>query len=76
MNLFFLYLMLLITEIIHKIYLNLSRYDTKQSDGEVPVMLSFGNVEHPFIAIAPRSILAQSGIIYGSNRTKLRTYAN
>ena len=28
-------------------------YDTKQSDGEVPV-----NAEHPFIAIVPRSTLA------------------
>ncbi len=34
-------------------------YDTKQSDGEVPVML--GNVEYPFIAIAPRSTLAWRG---------------
>ena len=32
------------------------RYDTKQSDGEVPAMLElWGNVEYPFIAIAPRS---------------------
>ena len=35
-------------------------YDTKQSDGEVQVMLVIlGNVEHPFIAIAPSSTLAQ-----------------
>ena len=33
-------------------------YDTKQSDGETPVMLEFwGNVESPFIAIDPRSTL-------------------
>ena len=31
-------------------------YDTKQSNGEVPVML-----EHPFIAITPRPTLAWSG---------------
>ena len=37
-------------------------YDTKQSDGEVPVMLELlGNVEHPFITIAPRSTLTRSG---------------
>ena len=34
-------------------------YDTKQSGGEVPVMLE--NVEHSFIAIAPKFTLAQSG---------------
>ena len=34
-------------------------YDTKQSDGEVPVMLKVsGNVEHLFIAIAPKYTLA------------------
>ena len=32
------------------------RYDIKQSEGEALVML-----EYPFIAISPRSILAQSG---------------
>ena len=37
-------------------------YDTKQSDGEVPVMLGlWGNAEHPFIAIAPRSTLLSMG---------------
>ena len=37
-------------------------YDTKQSDGEVPVMLELlGNAEHPFIAIALRSTLARNG---------------
>ena len=37
-------------------------YDTKQSDGEVPAMLELmGNMEYPFIAIAPRSTLARSG---------------
>ena len=39
-----------------------------------------GNVECPFIAITPRSTLARCGStwlgpIYGSNRTKLCTYA-
>ena len=38
------------------------------------------NVEYPFIAIVPRSTVAQSGSswwgpIYGLNRTKLHTYA-
>ena len=53
------------------------RYHTKQSDGEVPVMLELlGNVEYPFITIAPSFTLAQSGStwwgpIYQSNRTKL-----
>ena len=38
------------------------RYDTKQSDGEVPVMLElWGMQSTPFIAITPRSTLAQSG---------------
>ena len=37
-------------------------YDTKQSNGEAPVMLEpWGNAEDPFIAITPRSTLAQSG---------------
>ena len=34
----------------------------KESDGEVPIILgALGNTEHPFIAIAPRSTLAQRG---------------
>ena len=33
-----------------------SGYDTKQSDGEAPVL---GNVEYSFIVITPRSTLAQ-----------------
>ena len=47
-------------------------HDIKQSDG---FQLGYlGNVEYPFIAIATRSTLAQSGSswfgpIYGSNRT-------
>ena len=50
---------------------------TKQSDGEIPAL---GNMEYAFIAITPWSTLAQSGStwegpIYGSNRTKLHTYA-
>ena len=37
-------------------------YDTKQSDGEVPVRLElWGMPEYPFIVIAPRSTLARSG---------------
>ena len=36
-----------------------SAYDTKQSDGEVPVTL--WNAEYPIIAITPRSTLAHSG---------------
>ena len=50
-------------------------YDSKQSDGEVPVTLGFlGNTEHPFIAIAPKSTLARRGStwkgpIYGLDRT-------
>ena len=36
-------------------------YDTKQSDGEFPVMLEhWGNAEHSFIAIAPRSTLTRN----------------
>ena len=35
------------------------RYDTKQFDGEIPVML--GNEEYPFTAITTRSTLARSG---------------
>ena len=33
-------------------------YNTKQSDGEVPVM---GNAKNPFLAINSRFILAQNG---------------
>ena len=50
-------------------------YETKQSDGEVPVMLEIlGSAEHLFIAIAPRSNLARNGNtllgpIYSLNRT-------
>ena len=41
---------------------------------------ALGNAEYPFISTAPRSTLARSGStyegpIYGSNRTKLCTYA-
>ena len=49
-------------------------YNTKQSDGEVPVMLGlWGMRSTPSIAIAPRSTLAQRGStwygpIYGLNR--------
>ena len=40
-------------------------YDTKQSDCEITAL---GNAEYPFIAIAPRSILAHSGSTWqGSN---------
>ena len=56
------------------------RYDTKQSDGQVSAMWSFGECGEPFVAIALMSTLARSGStwqghIYWSNRTKLRTYA-
>ena len=38
------------------------RYDTKQSDDEVPVMLElWENAEYPIFAIAPRSTLARNG---------------
>ena len=49
------------------------RYDTKQSDGEAPLVLEFwGMRSTPFIAIDPRSILARNGStwlgpIYGLN---------
>ena len=36
-------------------------YDTKQSVGEIPVMLEFGECVVLFIVIAPRSILVLSG---------------
>ena len=37
------------------------RYDIKQFDDEAPVMLgALGNAEYPFVAIAPRSLLARS----------------
>ena len=55
------------------------RYDTKQSDGKVPVMLElWGMRSTPFIAIAPRFTQARSGSTwqgpnYGSNRTILST---
>ena len=39
-----------------------SGYNTKQSEGEVPVILELcGMQSTPFIAIAPRSTLARSG---------------
>ena len=31
-------------------------YDTKQSDGEAPVLELWGNVRYPFIAIIPRVV--------------------
>ena len=52
-----------------------SRYDTKQSDGEVPVKAgALGNAEYPFIGIALRPTHARNGSIwdgpiYGLNRT-------
>ena len=51
-------------------------YGSYQSDGEVPVMRElWGMWSTPFIAIASRSTLTQSGsTIYELNRTKLRTY--
>ena len=42
----------------------LLRSATRQSDGEVPVMLELlGNAEYPFIAIAPRSTLDETDYI-------------
>ena len=38
-----------------------TRYDTKQFDGETPVLELLWDVEYPFIAIAPRSTLTQNG---------------
>ena len=47
-----------------------SWYDTKQSDSEVPVL---GNAEYPFIAIAPTSAQALTGM--DQIELKLCTYA-
>ena len=54
-------------------------YDTKQSDGDVLVMLELWNVEHLFIAITPRFTQAQwghtwYGPVYGFNRANLSDY--
>ena len=51
-------------------------YDTKQSDSSSDTG-ALVNAEHPFIAIAPWSTLVtrNRALIYGLNRTKLRTYA-
>ena len=44
------------------------RYDTKQSDGEVPVMLGlWGMQTTPLLSLLP-------GLIHGSNRTKMRIH--
>ena len=57
-------------------------YNTKQSDGEVPMMLGLWAMQStPFIATASRTTLAQNGRtwlgpIYGLNRTKLHTFLN
>ena len=43
-------------------YLSEDWYDTKQSDGEAPLMLvALGNAKYHFIAIVPRSTLTRSG---------------
>ena len=51
-------------------------YDTKQSDGDGNAG-DLGNAEYPFIAIwfpGPHWFGVVAPDIYGSNRTKLRTY--
>ena len=48
------------------------RYDTKQSDGEVPVMLVlWGMQSTPFIVIAPKSTLAWSSNTWSMGQIEL-----
>ena len=49
-------------------------YETKQSDGEVPVMVELWGV-HSTSSIPSLPGPLDSGPVYGSNKTKLRTYA-
>ena len=54
-------------------------YDTKQSDGEVPVMLELWGMRSTLSLTSLPGLLwpgvaAPDRVIYGSNRTKLRTY--
>ena len=54
------------------------RYDTKQSDGEVPVMLELWGMRSTFLLpslpgpLWPRVVALNKDPIYGLNRTKLR----
>ena len=56
-------------------------YDTKQSDGKVPVMLELWGMwitpSSPSFpsSLWPRVVKPDKSYIYGSNRTKLRAYA-
>ena len=51
-------------------------YDTKQSDGEVPVMLELWGMQSTLsLPSLAWGVSTWYGPIYGSNRTKLRTYA-
>ena len=51
-------------------------YDTKQSDGEAPIMQElWGMRSTPSLPSLPCPLLAGVGSIYGSNRTKQCTYA-
>ena len=54
-------------------------YDTKQSDGEVPVMLElWGMLSTPSLLSLPGplwpGVIAPDRVLYWSNRTKLHTY--
>ena len=55
-------------------------YDTKQSDGEVSIMLQLWGMRNtPLLPLLPGPLWPRKGItwhghIYGLNRTKLRTY--
>ena len=51
------------------------RYDIKQSDGEVPVMRSTPSLPLLPGPLWPGVVASDKGLIYGSNRTKLHTYA-
>ena len=56
-------------------------YDTKQSDGEAPVMLELWEMQStsslPLLpgSLWPRVVVPDKALIYGWNRTNLRTYA-
>ena len=58
-----------------------SGYDTKQSDGKVPVMLELWGMQSTSLLLLfpgplwPGMVAADKGPIYGLNRTKLHTYA-
>ena len=56
-------------------------YDTKQSDGEVPVMLGLWEMQSTLSLpslpgqLRPGMVAPDKGPVYGLNRTKLITYA-